>query len=350
MSENLEPLEPSEALDLYLESRSDDTSEKTLDGQYYRLRAFVAWCDEEGIANLNTLSGRDLYAYRVWRREGNYSDEELKTITLRGDLATLRAFLRFCGEIDAVKEGLYDQVPLPRLDGQEEVSNSTLDPDRAIEIVDWLNRYEYASRMHVIVLMLWHTGCRVGELRALDLGDLDLEGDRPRAEGPAVHFVHRPETDTPLKNKQNGERWNAIAPRVAEVLEDYIAEDGPRVDITDEHGRRPLVTTEHGRVSTNACRTTLYRVTRPCWRGKECPHDREPENCEATDYSKYSKCPSARSPHDVRSGRVTAHRLADQDRSLVSDRMNASEEILDKHYDRRSKRQKAEQRRSFFEL
>ncbi len=288
-----------------------------------------------------------MYAYRVWRREGGYSGEELKTVTLRGEMATMRAFLRFCGEIDAVREDLFDQVPLPRTDGND-VSDSTLDPDRAVEIVDWLERYEYASRRHVIVLMLWHTGCRVGELRALDLGDLDLEGDRPRADGPAVHFVHRPEADTPLKNGEKGERWNAISSHVAQTLQEFI--DGPRPDVVDEHGRRPLVTTRYGRVSISACRDTLYRVTRPCWRRMACPHDRDPVSCEATHYSKMSQCPSSRSPHDVRSGRVTAHRLADEDRSLVADRMNASEEILDKHYDRRSERQKAEQRRRFFEL
>jgi hypothetical protein len=42
--------------------------------------------------------------------------------------------------------------------------------------------------------------------------------------------------------------------------------------------------------------------------------------------------------------------MQDVDRGLVSDRMNASEEILDKHYDRRSERHKAEQRRRFFDL
>ena len=343
---DLEPISPQEAVSLYLEAR-DDAAENTMEAQDYRLRAFVAWCDEEGIANLNELSGRDMYAYRVWRREGGYSGEPLETVTLRGDMATMRAFLRFCGEIDAVPEELFDQVPLPRTDGTD-VSESTLAPDRAVAIVDWLERYEYASRRHVIVMMLWHTGCRVGELRALDLGDLDLEGDRPRADGPAVHFVHRPETGTPLKNGERGERWNAISAHVAQTLQDYL--DGPRVEIVDDHGRAPLVTTRYGRVSISACRDTLYRVTRPCWRGEGCPHDRDPDTCEWTHYAKMSQCPSSRSPHDVRSGRVTAHRLNDEDRTLVSDRMNASEEILDKHYDRRSERRKAEQRRRFFEL
>jgi hypothetical protein len=55
--------------------------------------------------------------------------------------------------------------------------------------------------------------------------------------------------------------------------------------------------------------------------------------------------PSSRSPHDVRSGRVTAYRLGDVPRIVVSDRMDASEKILDKHYGCRSERQRAEQRR-----
>lgn len=344
---DLEPIEPQEAVNLYLEAR-DDASENTIEAQYYRLQAFLAWCDEEGIANMNDISGRDMYAYRVWRREGGYDGEELKTVTLRGDMATMRAFLRFCGEIEAVPETLYDQVPLPTVDGSGDVSDTTLDPDRAVEIVNWLGQYEYASKRHVIMLLLWHTGCRKGELRALDLGDLDLDGSRPRADGPALHFVHRPETETRLKNKEKSERWNAISGHVAQVLEDYISDQ--RQDVLDDHGREPLVTTEHGRISTSAVQDTVYQVTRPCWRGKECPHDRDPDECEATRYPKMSMCPSSRSPHDVRSGRVTAHALSDHERSLISERLNASEDVLDKHYDRRSGRQKAEQRRKFFEL
>lgn len=197
---DLEPLEPDEALSLYLNGR-DDASERTLDGQKYRLRAFIAWCEEEGITNLNDISGRYLYRYRVWRREGGYSGQEIKNVTLHGDLATLRAFLRFCAEIEGVPEDLYEKVPLPQLSVSEDVSDSTLEPDRAREIIEYLERYKYASRPYIIFLLLWHTGCRMGALRAIDLGDLDLDGDRGRG-GPAIHFVHRPETDTPLKNKQ----------------------------------------------------------------------------------------------------------------------------------------------------
>ncbi|QDX39842.1 tyrosine-type recombinase/integrase [Salarchaeum sp. JOR-1] len=346
-SANLEALGPDEARQLYLEARQDELTADTREGQDYRLRAFVAWCEEEGIENMNDLNGRDLYKYRVWRREGGYTGQELRNVTLRGDLATIRAFLRFCGEVDAVGEELFTQVPLPQVSHGEDVSETTLDPDRAKAILDYLAQYHYASRNHVVLLVLWNTGCRIGALRALDLRDLDLDGDRPNAGGPAVHFVHRPDTGTGLKNDEKSERWNGISEYVAGVLRDYLA--GPRHEVEDDHGREPLVTTRQGRIARSTVRDVLYRVTRPCWLGEECPHDRDPAECVATETGKMSKCPSSRSPHDARSGRVTAYRLADVPRVVVSDRMDASERVLDKHYDRRSERQRAEQRREHLE-
>ncbi|WP_435098440.1 tyrosine-type recombinase/integrase [Halarchaeum sp. P4] len=344
---DLQPLSPNEARRLYLDARKHELTEDTLEGQDYRLRAFVAWCEEQDLENLNDLTGRDLYTYRVWRREGGYSGEELRNVTLRGDLATIRAFLRFCGEIDAVPEELFTQVPLPQVNHGQDVSETTLDPDRATSILDYLSRYHYASRNHVVMLVLWNTGCRIGALRALDLDDLDLDGERPNANGPALHFVHRPGQGTGLKNDEQSERWNSISEYVAGVIRDYI--EGPRVDVTDDHGRAPLVTTPQGRIARSTVRDALYRITRPCWRSEACPHDRDPEDCEATEHGKMSTCPSSRSPHDVRSGRVTAYRLADAPRVVVSDRMDASEQILDKHYDRRSERRRAEQRREHLE-
>ena len=338
---DLEPLTPDQAIEMYLDARQDELTEATLDGQTYRLDAFEQFCEEEGIDNLNDLSGRDLYAYRVWRREGQGEDREpIEPITLRGQLATLRSLLRFAAEVDAVPEDLRTKVPLPSVSGAAGVSDSTLEPDRADAILDYLRKYEYASKKHVITLLLWHTGARMGGIRALDVDDCNLDDDEP-----GLHFVHRPDTDTPLKNKENGERWNAISEYVAGVVQDYI--DGPRHAVFDENGRKPLITTRTERASRSTIRQTMYRVTRPCWYGEECPHDRDPEECEATDNMEASKCLSARSPHDVRSGRVTAYRRGDVPRRIVSDRLNASDQILDRHYDRRGEREKAEQRRDY---
>ena len=93
---------------------------------------------------------------------------------------------------------------------------------------------------------------------------------------------------------------------------------------------------------------TVYRLSRPCMLAdRECPHDRDPDECEATGFDKASTCPNSRSPHDLRSGAVTAHLLDNVLVEIVSDRMNVSKKVLDRHYDRRNKRERMEQRRKF---
>ncbi|ACV47094.1 MULTISPECIES: tyrosine-type recombinase/integrase [Halomicrobium] len=343
---DLEPISPVEAVEMYHDAMVDELAESTRKSNKHRLRAFIQFCDEEEIENLNDLTGRDLYKYRIWRREGNGDGREpIKKVTLKGQLATLRSFLKFAGEIDSVKPDLYEQLSLPAMKGGEDVSESTLDPERALDILEYLEKSQPGSRDHIIIALLWETGGRTGAIRGLDLQDLDLDGDHPRFSGPAVHFVHRPETGTPLKNQKSGTRWNRISEKTAAFIEDYI--EFHRPDVTDDHGRDPLLTSEYGRVAGNTYRRTLYRVTRPCWRGEECPHDRDLDECEATHLDHASKCPSARSPHDVRSGRVTYYRREDVPRKIVQERLNASEDILDRHYDRRSNREQAEQRSDF---
>ena len=343
MTNHLEPLSPAEAVEMFHDAMRDEHAESTRDSAKHRLRAFLQFCDEHEIENLNTLSGRDLYRYRIWRREGQGDGREpIKLVTLKGQLATLRRFLRFAANVDAVPPELDEQLNLPTMTNGEDVSDSTLNPERAIEILDYLEHAQPASRDHIVMLLLWRTGARTGGIRGLDLKDLDLNGTHPRVSGPAIQFVHRPETGTPLKNQEKGTRWNRISQKTAQYIEDYIEYN--RVDTTDDHGRNPLLTTKYGRMAANSFRRCLYRITRPCWRGEPCPHDRDLDDCEATKLDHASKCPSARSPHDVRSGRVTWYRREDVPRRVVQDRLNASEDILDRHYDRRSDREQAEQR------
>lgn len=341
MSNDLVPISPEEAVELHLDAMKDDSAEWTQYGHKSHLRAFVEWCREDaGIDNMNELTGRDLYQFRVWRREGGYSegkDGEIAPKTLDSALTTLRSFLRTCASIEAVPEDLYEKVPLPSLSADEEVSDSSLDPSRAPQIMEYLNRYEYASRDHVVWSLIWHTGARLGGVRSLDLHDCELDSTTP-----GLQFVHRPGTGTPLKNGVGGERFNRISDHVATILRDYI--DGPRKDARDDHDREPLVTTQRGRISPTAVRDTFYRWTRPCFIGRVCPHDEDPDTCEFATFAGKSKCPSSRSPHDVRKARVTKYRNDGVPRGVVSDRLDASEDVLDKHYDRASNREKANRR------
>ena len=341
--DDLVSIPPEEAVELHLDGLQDTAADWTEVGHRSHLRAWVEWCREEGgIDSMNELTGRDIYEFRRWRREGGYSKgkDEIAPKTLHSALSTVRAFLRTCASIEAVPEDLYERVQLPNLTRDQEVSDSWLPPERVPPILDYLNNYEYASRDHVLWALVWHTGARVGGIRALDLKDVELNGDEP-----GLSYRHRPGTGTPLKNDEQGERYNRISRHVTEILRDYI--DGPRKDVTDEHGRSSLVTTAQGRPSAGCIRDAFYRWTRPCFVGEGCPHDKDPDTCKHVEHDYMSGCPSARSPHDVRKGRVTKYRHDGVPRGVVADRLDCSEDILDKHYDRANEREKASRRWEF---
>jgi hypothetical protein len=69
---SLEPIDPESAPELYLADRENNVTAATIYSHRSRLRHFVRWCDDQGITNLNKLTGRQLQKYRLWRRdEGN---------------------------------------------------------------------------------------------------------------------------------------------------------------------------------------------------------------------------------------------------------------------------------------
>lgn len=288
----LEPIKPETAVDLYLTDRANEVAEKTIQSHRSRLSYFVDWCEENEIENLNELSGRDMHEYRVWRREAG----DLAPVSEKTQMDTLRVFVQWLETIDAVEPDLHTRVRSPLLSNKENVRDVMLEPDRAEEILAYLDKYEYASRRHVVFALLWHTMMRVGAVHALDVQDYD-----PHEQRFAV--VHRPEADTPIKNQNEGERYVAVADDVAAVVEDWL--EMKRPDVTDDHGRKPLVATEHGRAHQSTLRADCYRLTRPCVLSGECPHDRDLETCEAREYGTASRCPSAVSPHALRRGGIT---------------------------------------------
>jgi len=178
-------------------------------------------------------------------------------------------------------------------------------------------------------------------IHSLDVEDFD-------ADNGTLTVEHRPDTDTRLKNRQDGERIVTIDERTTEILSDYIEHN--RYDTTDDHGRTPMFTSKHGRMSKMNLNKRVYQFTSPCYTSQDCPGARKPEDCEHTgSISGMVECPYNSRPHAVRGGSITYWLRDDAPNKMVSDRVDASMKTLDQHYDERSKAEKAEQRRDFFE-
>lgn len=323
--DTLDPIDPRTAQQLYLDHKATDCTESTVQGHKYRTNHFVRWCDENDIHNLNNLTGRDLQAFRLWRQE----DGDLKTISLNQQMSAIRVFMKWCGSIEAVPADLYEKVMVPRVSSEEERRDETLDAERALEILEYLSTFNYASIEHTVVALLWKTGIRIGAANSLDVSDFDREGKR-------LNLTHRPSKGTQLKNGSAGERPIALSDELTQTVADYLGNS--RVGRRDEFGREPLLTTTHGRMHRTTIRCLVYRVTAPCFRGEPCP------NCTGTDDR---KCSEAVSPHAIRRGSITHYLSEDVPVEIVGDRMDVSRDVLDKHYDKRSEEVKLEQRRAY---
>lgn len=336
MTMSLEPITPERALELYLDHRRNEVARQTLQSHRSRLEYFVGWCHDQDIENLNELSGRKLYEYRIWRR----NDGDLSKVSEKTQMVTIRVFVKFLESIDAVEPDLHTKVQLPSLSANDDVRTEMLDADRAEEILSYLNKYRYASVRHVVLALAWRTAMRRGAIHALDVEDYYPDDQY-------IETVHRNETGTPLKNQEAGERYVALSDELCELLDDWLADQRP--DVIDDHDRNPLLTSEYGRLHHSTVQHIIYEVTRPCFYTDDCPHDRDINTCEATEYDSVSQCPSNRSPHGVRRGAITHWLSQDVPEQVVSDRANVSPDVIEKHYDQREPRDKMEQRRDFLD-
>ncbi|QIB79070.1 site-specific integrase [Haloferax volcanii] len=330
---SLKTTPPHEAKNRFLKDKNPGVTEKTLKNYRTCLRQFCDWLDDQRVTNLNDLDSELIQRYKEHRLS------KVKVITARQDMMTIKQFIEFCEHIAAVPRGMGDMVRIPSVSEQDEICDDLLTRDEATEILDFLGKYEYASKRYVTLLLLWKTGMWMSGLRALDLGDYD-EGR------PALELRHRARAGTPLKNKEKSERDVLITPETAEVVPDYITQTRPGVE--DEHGREPLLASESGSVVSTTIQRYVYTATRPCYyNGGGCPFDRDLETCEAMSWNASCKCPGSVSPHALRRGYVTAARNAGQPKDVTGERVNMNGKGLDKHYDKGTSAEKAERRRGY---
>ncbi len=326
---------PERAVERYLKERKPEVSESTHRNHRYALKRFVEWTEKVGLEDISNLDGLHLHDFKIHRRENGGINE----VTLYNNLSTVRVFIRWLESMEVVESEVAENMILP--DPDDDARDDNIRPDTAEEILEYLEKFEYATLRHALFAILWDTGFRLGTVRALDVDDY-----HPDERYVEVH--HRPETETPLKNKAKAERQVNLHGWVCEILNDYIKIH--RDHVTDEYDRGPLFTSQHGRPVSSNLRANINTVTRPCDYTGECPHDRDINECEATIREKAQRCPSSVPPHAIRRSAITAWLNEGHNKKLLSDRMNVSIKTLAKHYDARTLDEKRELRAESFEM
>jgi len=331
MSENGPPdLTPTEAAQRWLDKRSVSLADQTLTDYGYRLKQFTDWCTSKDIDSMQELT-----PWLVDEFDAKRKGDDVRPITLANHQKTVKSWLEWAEEVGIAPEGVSAPIEIPDVERSQHVSNIKLDQETGLELLrQFRTGSERATKCHVTLEILWVVGCRMGGARGLDLRDVDRDAN-------VLEFRHRPDSGTPLKKHDRGERDVGVPEATMAVIGEWI--DYNRPNVRDEHGRQPLLATTHGRVALSTLRDWSYYATVPC-RVQDCPHGKQKQTCEWFTSTKAVECPSSRSPHQVRSGSITWQRNRGMDAEVVARRVNASVRVIDEHYDLPSKREEFEQR------
>lgn len=321
-----------EAIERWLQKRQTDSTDRTIRGYRSRMSQFLKYCTEHSIETVADLDAWTIDEYQLDVRNRGYAPT-----TIKGRLNTVRLWIEYIEILGLADDGLSEAIDIPELSQAEETDERRLKSSTALSSLERLraSREHYGTSMHAALEIFWHVGARIGGVHAIDLDDLDTEDQ-------SLQFVHRPSTDTPLKNKNSGERFVGLSDETIEVIRFYIARE--RDDKRDCNGRAPLFATRQGRASLSSLRAWSYQATQPClW--TECPHGRRRSTCAMTQRNHASKCPSSRSPHAVRTGSITWQLNSGYPIELVAKRANASIPVIKQYYDQATAREEFERRR-----
>jgi site-specific recombinase XerC len=310
------------------EFRNEKLEEVDSTNQYNRKLDYLqTYLKEEAeIESTDDLSSEDVERYNKWRKYESLSREKpLGDTTLSDDMYLFREFIRYLVEHNMAPVRFEKCVKIPEIDysGGEGVDEKKLDPEIAKAALDYLRKYEYADIEHISMELLCQSGPRKAGLIGRDVPDFDY---KERV------LKYETEETTPLKNDESSEREITLYGDVPEILLDYLKDRRPPA--TDEDGRDPLLTKGDGRMSPSTLQKIAYKWTRPCMIGLGCPHDRDPEDCEAAQKNNSAfKCPSSRAPHHIRTGYITDQKNRGVSAEGIEQRCDVSPRVQKLHYD-----------------
>jgi site-specific recombinase XerD len=297
-------------------------------GQYERklnyLQTYLE--DEARVEASDDLTSEDVERYDKWRKYESLSREEpLSDTTLQDDMYLFREFIQYMIEHRMAPARFEKRIEIPEVDyeGGEGVDEKKLDPEIAKAALDYLRKYEYADVEHVSMELMCQSGPRKGGLIGRDVSDFDYE---------ERILQYETQETTPLKNDEGSEREITLYGETPEIIQDYLEDQRPAE--TDEEGREPLLTKGDGRISPSMLQKIAYKWTRPCEVGLGCPHDRDPDDCEAAQKNNSAyKCPSSRAPHHIRTGYITDQKNRGVSADGIQQRCDVSPRVQDLHYD-----------------
>ncbi|MFC6721587.1 site-specific integrase [Halobacteriaceae archaeon SHR40] len=297
-------------------------------GQYSRKLDYIQTYleDEIDVETTEDFASEDVKRYKNWRKYDSLSREKpLSKNTLRDDMYLFREFIQHLIEHRMVPVRFEKAVEIPEVDHDsgEGVDEKKLEPEIAKAALDYLRKYEYADVEHVSIELMCQSGPRKNGLRGCDVGDFNYS-ER------LLTFEHQEETE--LKNNEKSEREITLYGDTPEIVQDYL--DDQRPAETDSEGREPLLTKGNGRISLSMLQKIAYKWSRPCAVGLGCPHDRDPEDCEAAQRNNAAfKCPSSRAPHHIRTGYITDQKNRGVSSDAINQRCDVSPRVQDQHYD-----------------
>lgn len=281
---------------------------------------------EIGVETTEDLTSEDVERYDKWRKYESLDREEpLSDNTLRDDMYLFREFIQHLVEHRMAPVRFEKSVKIPEVDHEagEGVDEKQLDPEIAEASLEFLRKYEYADVEHVAMELMCQTGPRKSGLWGRDTSDFHYEES-------ILEFDHQEQTQ--LKNNEQSEREATLYDEVPDIVKDYIEDQRPPV--VDEEGREPLLTKGDGRISKSTLQKIAYKWTRPCKVGLACPHDRDPEECEAAQKNNVAfRCPSSRAPHHIRTGYITDQKNRGVSSDAIQQRCDVSPRVQDQHYD-----------------
>jgi|GEM_PF-3186712 len=343
--------------------RADNKAESSTQPYRSAWKQFSEWMAEQGYSYVSDLSSNFPGRHDDWIVA---HDEYNKTKLSRSQhLSRIRTIVQHAmsrGWIHPNRipdDETWDEVK-PDVTNSEKIRSDPLPPEKGERIMKWLRNNKFASRSHIIWLLLFRYGFRVSAIQALDYDDVVLvEPDNwpnERNFNPHLRLKDRPELGPdndpglPLKNKREelaGRRVQLQSEHV-DIFRHYInngtntgaISDRREHQEPDRYGLFGLLTGEHNaRLSKRTIRERTHWLTCPTtYSVNDCQCDgcqsfRSENGCQPYPSKVNKHCNNTSSPHQVRHGSITSL-LDDNDHSTVAHVVGTSPDTLRNVYDR----------------